>query len=131
VVRSKAPPASLHRDEEASAIELSMDVRTEAPWTVLDVAGELDLSTAPQLRKQVILMADEGARRVALDFTRVDFIDSSGLGAIVASLKHLRELGGELALIAPEGSSLSKLVALTGLGGSFSIYAGSGDLPAG
>jgi anti-anti-sigma factor len=42
-------------------------------------------------------------------------VDSSGLGAIVACLKHVRELGGELMLVAPDASPVAKLLSLTGL----------------
>jgi len=45
----------------------------------------------------------------------VGFVDSSGLGAIVACLKHVREHGGEMKLIAPEDSPVTKLLSLTGL----------------
>jgi anti-anti-sigma factor len=45
-------------------------------------------------------------------------VDSSGLGAIVACLKHVRELGGELMLVAPDASPVAKLLSLTGLGPS-------------
>ena len=43
---------------------------------------------------------DEGARQVVLDFTGVTFMDSSGLGVLVDSLKVLRDKGGRLGLAA-------------------------------
>lgn len=82
----------------------------------MEVAGELDLYTAPSFR-ETVLEAAEGVDppRVIVDFQRLGFIDSSGLGAIVACLKHLRERGGELTLVAPGGSGLRRLLDLTGL----------------
>ena len=52
---------------------------------------------------------------MVLDLTAVPFMDSSGLGVIVACLKRLREIGGELALVSPPSSPPTKLLSLTGL----------------
>jgi anti-sigma B factor antagonist len=41
---------------------------------------------------------DAGARKFLIDFSRTGYIDSSGLGALVALSKRVRELGGELRL---------------------------------
>jgi anti-sigma B factor antagonist len=89
--------------------------RAVGTWTVLAVAGELDLATAPGLRERVREMTPDGPSNVALDLTEVGFVDSSGLGAIVACLKHVRELEGELVLVAPDASPVAKLLSLTGL----------------
>ena len=102
-------------DQGEVRIELVIEGRTMGTWMVLAVAGELDLATAPALRERVREMTPDGAMKVALDLTGVGFVDSSGLGAIVACLKHVRELGGELVLVAPDPSPVAKLLSLTGL----------------
>lgn len=102
-------------EEEAVLIELVIEGRTMGPWAVLAVSGELDLATAPGLRERVRDMASDEPLKVALDLTEVGFVDSSGLGAIVACLKHVRELGGDLVLVAPDASPVAKLLRLTGL----------------
>jgi anti-sigma B factor antagonist len=97
-------------------LDLSLDHRRFGTWAVVEVGGELDLYTAPSFRESVLEAADEvDPPRVIVDFHRLGFIDSSGLGAIVACLKHLRERGGELTLVAPDGSGLRRLLDLTGL----------------
>jgi anti-sigma B factor antagonist len=85
--------------------------------TILRVTGELDLFTAPRLREAVVEATDGGARDVVVDLDGVGFIDSSGLGVLVACLKRLRELDGSFAVIAGATSSLYKLLSLTGLDG--------------
>jgi anti-sigma B factor antagonist len=94
--------------------------RTVGTWSVFAVSGELDLATAPGLRERVREITPDGPLKVALDLTGVGFVDSSGLGAIVACLKHVRELGGDLVLVAPDASPLAKLLSLTGLEPSIS-----------
>ena len=81
------------------------------------MTGELDLFTAPRLREAVVDATDAGAEDVVVDLAGVGFIDSSGLGVLVACLKRMRERGGAFAVVAGETSSLHKLLALTGLDG--------------
>ena len=89
--------------------------RTVGTWSVFAVSGELDLATAPGLRERVREMTPGEPLKVALDLTGVGFVDSSGLGAIVACLKYVRELEGDLVLVAPDASAVAKLLSLTGL----------------
>lgn len=115
-------------EKGAVLIELVIEGRTAGTWAVLAVSGELDLATAPGLRERLREMTPEGPVKVALDLTAVGFVDSSGLGAIVACLKHVRELGGELVLVAPDASPIAKLLSLTGLEPSIARVRTVGDL---
>jgi anti-sigma B factor antagonist len=118
--------------EEDHAVDLSLDRRTHGTWAVIDVGGELDLYTAPNFRESVLEAAgDADPPKVIVDFRGLGFIDSSGLGAIVACLKHLRERGGDLALAAPEGSGLRRLLDLTGLDRVLTLYASTDEIPQG
>jgi anti-sigma B factor antagonist len=96
------------------SVELDIDVSDSAGWTIVAVSGELDLYTSPTLRDRIHDAAGTD-RKLAVDLTDVSFIDSSGLGAIVGALKHVRELDGEFAVIAPADGPLSRLLSLTGL----------------
>jgi anti-sigma B factor antagonist len=113
-------------------VDLSVERRTHGAWAVVEVAGELDLYTAPNFRESVLDAAgDQDPPKVIVDFRSLGFIDSSGLGAIVACLKHLRERGGDLALSAPEGSGLRRLLDLTGLDRVLTVYASTDEIPQG
>ena len=103
--------------------------RTQGPWTVVEVAGELDLHTSPPLREHVLQLIDGGTDRLALDMTKVDFMDSSSLGVLVATLERARERDGELRLVGVQGSP-AKVIALTGLDSAFTIEDSIDDLPA-
>jgi anti-sigma B factor antagonist len=104
-----------NEDVEPARAELSIEGHAMGDRTVLSVRGELDLYTAPTLRDRVLAAADEGQRRLVIDLSGVPFMDSSGLGVIVACVKRLRESGGDLALVTTPGSPPSKLLSLTGL----------------
>jgi anti-sigma B factor antagonist len=95
-------------------MDLTITVEDRGRWKLVSVSGEIDLYTSPQLRER--LLAPNGTPRfVALDFTGVGFVDSSGLGVIVGALKHAREHGGDLVVISSSDSPLAKLLNLTGL----------------
>jgi anti-sigma B factor antagonist len=113
-------------------VDLSLERRAHGTWAVVEVGGELDLYTAPSFRESVLEAAgDSEPPKVIVDFHRLGFIDSSGLGAIVACLKHLREREGELALAAPEASGLRRLLDLTGLDRVLTLYPTVEDVPEG
>src|SRR5215472_15811531 len=66
---------------------------------VHQVTGEVDVYTATLLREQIRELAAKGAVHLIADLSQVDFLDSTGLGALVGGLRRLREAGGSLALV--------------------------------
>ena len=81
---------------------------------VLAVSGEVDLGTAPRLREQLNDLVAAGHLRVVVDLTAVEFLDSTGLGALVAGFKRLRAHDGELRLVCVPGR-IRKVFELTRL----------------
>jgi anti-sigma B factor antagonist len=64
-------------------------------------AGRLNMVSAGQLRELVASTVAGGNPRIVVDLSAVDFIDSSGLGALVNGLKTARQAGGDLRISAP------------------------------
>lgn len=89
---------------------------------MLDVDGEVDLSTAPGLRARIEQLIRGGTRRLLVSLEEVGFLDSSGLGALVVAMKGMREAGGRMALICSRESVL-KVFTVTGLDRVFAIHA--------
>lgn len=108
-------------------MDLTFANRTEGGWTVLEVGGELDLHTCGSLQDQLRELGGTDAR-VAVDMAQVGFMDSSGLGVLVAAMKEVREQGGELALVGVAGSPL-KVLSITGLDKVIPHYGSVDDLP--
>jgi anti-sigma B factor antagonist len=66
---------------------------------VLRITGELDVFTAPLLRERVLDLSAKGVVHIIADMSGVVFLDSTGLGVLVGSLKRLRTHDGSLALV--------------------------------
>src|SRR5947199_9564278 len=100
--------------EEEVRMELSLSTRTVAGHKVLEVGGETDVYTAPQLREHLIALVEGGDRQGVGDLGRGEFLDSTGLGVVVGALTRLRGAAGELSLAcAPE--RLLQVLRSTGL----------------
>ena len=60
----------------------------DAGMTVVTIEGpRLDVAATPGFRKRMADLVEEGERELLLDFSNVEFVDSSGLGAVVGLLK--------------------------------------------
>jgi anti-anti-sigma factor len=79
----------------------SIDVREADGGVVLAPAGRLTVVTAPELRAAVAERISAGDRIIVVDLSGTDFVDSSGLGALVSCLKSARQAGGDLRIVAP------------------------------
>lgn len=82
--------------------------------TVLRLDGRLTMVAAPKLRSAVESTVKGGSSRVVVDLDGVSFVDSSGLGALVAGLKTARQQGGDLR-IAGAGEQVRTVLGLTNL----------------
>ena len=95
-------------------MDLSLSTRTEGDRTVVVVGGEIDVYTAPKLREQLIDLVSSGQYHLVVDMEGVDFLDSTGLGVLVAGLKRVRQYGGDLSLVCTREHIL-KILDITGL----------------
>lgn len=79
----------------------TLDVNTsDLPDGVLiELAGELDLATAPKLEDELRRVEDDGPAVVVLDLRPLSFMDSSGLRALLAADSRAREAGRRLVLV--------------------------------
>jgi len=82
--------------------------------------GELDMSTASELREQLTGLAADGPAQVTVDLSELAFVDSTGLSVLIAGLKRLRQQGGDMALRSPTPAT-RRVLEITGLTEVFSI----------
>ncbi len=90
-------------------MDLLLSARPGRGCTVVEVRGDLDMATAPQLRDGLQRLVGAGDRQVVVDMAGVGFMDSSALGALVVVFKALGDVGGRLCLAAVQPAVQSVL----------------------
>jgi anti-sigma B factor antagonist len=88
--------------------------RTLNDITVLDLDGNLALEANAEFRKQVNAAIDAGSRKLIVNFARVPYMDSSGLGELISCYTTLRQVNGHIKLI-HLSDRLQTLMAITRL----------------
>ena len=68
---------------------------------ILEVHGDADLHSAPELRERIRGAIDEGANTVVVDLSTTTIIDSTSLGVLLGGMKRLREQNGQIRLVVP------------------------------
>lgn len=105
--------------DEPLTIGLEVHGESEAP--VLRVSGEVDAGTTPLLKMELAALVERGAQHITLDLEDLAFIDSSGLGALVAVSLRLRDERGGRLKVEHVQDGVRKIFENTGLGPMFGI----------
>ncbi|MDP9950863.1 MULTISPECIES: STAS domain-containing protein [Streptomyces] len=97
---------------------LTLSIRTTAAGTVMELAGELDHHTAPQVRDALLGLTLRPGQQLVIDLKGITFCDSSGLTVLIAARNHALAADAAIALAAiPE--RLARILGITGLGPVF------------
>jgi anti-sigma B factor antagonist len=93
---------------------LDIEESSEGGHGALFLRGELDIASVPSLEASVARLCSEDRRAITLDLSRLVFIDSTGLAAIVLAGKLCEKHGLEFSLVQGP-SAVRRLFELTGL----------------
>lgn len=94
-------------------MELGMSARQLGENTVVTVTGEVDLTSVGTLRDGLDEQLRSGHRRLVVDLGGVTFLDSTGLGVLVALSRTLR--GGGAARLVCNNPRILRLFSITSL----------------
>lgn len=103
---------------------------TQDGYVVLTAAGQLDMRTATALRRHLFSAIDVGQPLVVVDLLQVAFVDSGGLGVLVAGLKRARFRGASVRVVATR-PELEQLFQITGVYKVLPLFASVADAVAG
>ena len=101
--------------------DLSIHVRVHGGMSVFELTGSLDIATSPTVRASLIEASERGDHKLIVDLTKVDFLDSTGLGALIGAQRRAKEFDGDVRLVVKEGQIL-RLLRITGLLKVLSVY---------
>jgi anti-sigma B factor antagonist len=106
---------------------MNIDVRKASDVVIVDFKGRLAAGVSDEVLTQVVKeLLDEGYRKILLNLSGMEYIDSSGLGELVQSLRMSSRVGASLRLLKPQ-DRVAKTLRLTNLLPMFSVYESEPD----
>ncbi len=97
-------------------------VRQVGPISVVDISGKITIGEGDVvLRERVTELLDGGQAKILLNLEKVKYMDSAGIGELVACYKRAKEKDGSVKLLNPSGK-VYDLLQLTKLEEVFETY---------
>src|SRR5262245_5148973 len=90
-------------------------------WTLVALAGRLDMISAGPLEQGLERLIAAGTRRLAIDMSRLDYLSSAGLRALLVAARRLQDPAGTLALLGLRGM-VKEVLEIAGLANVFPCY---------
>ncbi len=109
-----------YSNPDTKETELELKVRKSADIYIIDVNGEMDLYNSYKLKELVMKMLEKKIQKFVINMENVEYIDSSGIGALIYICSTIKKLGLKL-FIANVRGSVKKVIELTKLMGYFPI----------
>jgi anti-sigma B factor antagonist len=112
--------------------QLTIDISTDehSGVHVYRLRGSLDLATAPSVRAALVDAVGAGKHDIVVDLSKLEFLDSTGLGALIGAHRRAIENDGSVRLAVGDGA-IARLLNITGLMRVFPVYATLEDALAG
>ncbi|BDI31858.1 anti-sigma F factor antagonist [Capsulimonas corticalis] len=101
--------------------ELHIDVHNESAVATVLLRGELDAYSAPRLRQVLDPLIKATDPAILVDLTALEYLDSAGLGVLVAALKQVTDRDGQFGVISPS-PIVARVLQVTGLFKLFTIF---------
>lgn len=76
----------------------NIQIRNSGIFQILDIQGELDAHTAPQLEDTLQNVIKSGGNKIIVNCKNLDYIASAGLGVFMAYIEDVRSTGGDIKL---------------------------------
>jgi anti-sigma B factor antagonist len=106
---------------------LEIEQRDREGVCILDLKGRITVGPeATSLRETVTALKDKGVKNLVLNMEGVDYVDSTGLGALVICATALRKIGGNVKLVNVNRRNIELLV-MTKLATVFEIFSSEQD----
>lgn len=99
---------------------MELKIRKSAENYIIDVSGEMDLYNSYKLKDLVMKMLEKQVQKFIINMEQVEYIDSSGIGALIYVCSTLKKQQLKLAITNVHGS-VKKVIELTKLMGYFPI----------
>jgi anti-sigma B factor antagonist len=112
---------SHHGVDPMDLADLRMTIERHGPATVVKLSGSAHMVVSNSLRDRLVSLVDENTRELVLDLADLEFINSVGLGAIIAAHLRCRHHNGVVKVVAPR-PAIHELLAVTKLTHLFPVH---------
>ena len=97
---------------------MALDIKSnysekETKW-IIETIGDIDIASSKDLKEVLVNKFQEKEQDIILDFTQLNYIDSTGLGIIIGAYGRMEESGKNLSIVHPK-ESIKRLLTITGL----------------
>jgi anti-sigma B factor antagonist len=99
--------------------DLELEWTTADAGTVITVRGDVDMASAPQLRDVLDELVEAGSQRIVLDCRALAFLDSSGIGVLIAARNRLGDEG--VIVLASPPAHVRKVLEITGVSSHLAV----------
>lgn len=99
---------------------MELKIRKNSDIYIVDVSGEMDLYNSYKLKELVMKMLEKKIGKFIINLEKVEYIDSSGIGALIYICSTLKKMDTQLKIANIHGS-VKKVIELTKLMGYFPI----------
>ena len=102
-------------------MSLELSERVLDGYAVVELHGELDLSSASDLRERLLDIVSQQTASLILDLSGLRFMDSTGISVLMATERRANLLGGSLSLVNPQ-KVVARVLQVTSLDKHFAIF---------
>jgi len=104
---------------------MRIDTRDAGSVRVISCHGQMTLDAgADAMMRACDVALDDGARSLVVDLTTLSFLDSAGVGALVASAKHAGDRGAVMRIALPASGVVPRIFEITQLDRAFEVFTG-------
>ena len=102
---------------------MELKIRKNDEIYIIDVLGEMDLYNSYKLKELLMKMIEKKIEKFIINLEEVEYIDSSGIGALIYITSTVKKMNLRLAITNVHGS-VKKVIELTKLTHFFPISSG-------
>ena len=107
-------------------MDFNLSIQRHDDRALIQISGEVDLATCPQLRAVLVELVDRGFHQLIVDLEQVSFLDCTGIGVLVDALRRVQGHNGSLTLVRPK-PLVWRVLTLTGMTAVLPVHTSLGE----
>ncbi len=100
---------------------MDMNVRQESDTAIVTLEGKMDWRSLSDFSGSIVQLVDSGTKNILLDFSKMEYMSSAGIRALIEAMQNVESKGGKLAICSP-GKSIMELFQVVQLEKIIRIY---------